>query len=73
MRGRGMIWGIDLKQAGGRARVSEGCFERGLIVETCGRGGEVIKVLPPLTIGMKSLQRGVDILVEALTDSLGAP
>lgn len=67
LRGKGLIWGLDLSRAGvSAARVSELCFERGLVAETCGRGGEVLKVLPPLTIGESALTRGLDVVAEAL-------
>ncbi|MCZ7462272.1 aspartate aminotransferase family protein [Streptomyces sp. WMMC940] len=69
VRGRGLIRGIDLSAAGiSGTKVSRRCFERGLIVETCGRDGEVIKLLPPLTAEDGSLMQGLEILVEALYD-----
>jgi diaminobutyrate-2-oxoglutarate transaminase len=71
LRGKGLIWGLDLSRAGvSAARVSRLCFERGLIAETCGRGGEVLKVLPPLTIGEAALATGLDIIGEALRTAL---
>lgn len=67
VRGKGLIWGLDLSRAEvSAAQVSKLCFERGLIAETCGRGGEVLKVLPPLTIAESALARGLDIIAEAL-------
>ncbi|MCO1578420.1 diaminobutyrate--2-oxoglutarate transaminase [Crossiella sp. SN42] len=68
-RGLGMALGIDLAQAGGpeRAdRVQRHAFEHGLIVELCGRHDEVVKVLPPLTIDIARLDRGLDVLRDAL-------
>jgi diaminobutyrate-2-oxoglutarate transaminase len=68
VRGQGLIWGIDLAGSDISAtKVSALCFERGLIVETCGRDGTVIKLLPPLTVGERTLRRALGILVEALT------
>jgi diaminobutyrate-2-oxoglutarate transaminase len=67
IRGRGLIWGLDLAAAGVSAsKVSRLCFDRGLIVETCGRDNEVVKILPPLTISEESLERGLAILTQAV-------
>jgi diaminobutyrate-2-oxoglutarate transaminase len=69
VRGTGLFWGIDLSACGiSAAKVSALCFDRGLICETCGRGGEVIKILPPLTISDQALLRGLDIITGVLTD-----
>ncbi|MFB8351650.1 diaminobutyrate--2-oxoglutarate transaminase [Streptomyces niveus] len=68
-RGRGLIRGIDLGGSGISAEeVSRRCFARGLIVETCGREGEVLKILPPLTIEDSNLLRGLEIIAGALAD-----
>lgn len=73
IRGMGLIWAIDLTDSEiSAAKVSALCFDRGLIVETCGRGGEVIKILPPLTIGDDILARGLEIIVGVLRDLAGA-
>ncbi|MET9619306.1 MULTISPECIES: aspartate aminotransferase family protein [unclassified Streptomyces] len=69
VRGLGLIWGIDVSTAGiSGAKISRRCFERGLIVETCGRDSEVIKILPPLIVSDESLTAGLDVIVEALYD-----
>ena len=61
--------GIDLGQRGGPERAQEvqrRCFERGLIVELCGRHDEVVKLLPPLTTTVAELEEGCGILRDAL-------
>jgi diaminobutyrate-2-oxoglutarate transaminase len=69
VRGQGLIWGIDLSESDISAtKVSALCFERGLILETCGRDGTVIKLLPPLTVTERTLIQGLDILVEVLNE-----
>ncbi|MGW6394916.1 diaminobutyrate--2-oxoglutarate transaminase [Streptomyces sp. NPDC055103] len=69
VRGRGLILGIDLSASGiAGTKISRRCFERGLIVETCGRDSEVVKILPPLTVADSSLIEGLEIIVEALYD-----
>jgi 4-aminobutyrate aminotransferase/(S)-3-amino-2-methylpropionate transaminase len=42
------------------------CFERGLIILSCGTLGNVIRLLMPLTIGENELQRGLAIIEEGL-------
>jgi 4-aminobutyrate aminotransferase/(S)-3-amino-2-methylpropionate transaminase len=39
---------------------------RGLIVLTCGLHGNVVRLLPPLVVSDAELDRGLDILEEAL-------
>ena len=68
-RGRGMVVGIDTTHAGGPSRaaaIQRGCFDAGLILETCGRADEVIKITPPLTITRADLDRGLSTLREAI-------
>lgn len=74
VRGAGMIWGIDLGQAGGAAvaaKVIRACFESGLIIERAGRHDTVIKILPPLTIEPDLLAEGCRRLKQALVQHLG--
>lgn len=71
-RGRGMVLGIDLGNAGGAERadrVQRYAFEHGLIVELCGRHDEVVKVLPPLNIDVVRLDLGLAVLRDALSAS----
>jgi diaminobutyrate-2-oxoglutarate transaminase len=69
VRGLGMIWGIDLTNSGGSSfaeSVTSRCFENGLIVERVGRQDTVIKIMPPLNIGMDLLEKGCSIIREAI-------
>lgn len=69
IRGRGMVLGIDLAEAGGRSRaagIQQACFAGGLIVERCGRDDEVVKVMPPITIDEETLDTGLAILRSAV-------
>lgn len=69
LRGTGLLWGLDLTDTGmSAAKVSSRCFDLGLVVETCGRGGQVLKILPPLTIEERVLCDGIDVLTEAVHD-----
>lgn len=68
-RGRGMVWGLEIPGTGFASELSKNSFENKLLVETCGSEGQVLKLLPPLTIEEALLKQGLDILsqsVEAL-------
>jgi diaminobutyrate-2-oxoglutarate transaminase len=68
IRGRGLIWGVDLSgfPEQSASKVSRLCFENHLVIETAGRNGTVLKLLPPLNIDLNVLERGCRILVEAI-------
>jgi len=59
---RGMAWG-DPTIAG---KVSAAAFERGVIIETCGGSGQVLKLMPPLVIEPEALRSGLRIIAEAI-------
>ena len=46
------------------------CFERGLVIERCGRDDSVLKVMPPLTIEDELLSQGCRILEDAVRHAL---
>jgi diaminobutyrate-2-oxoglutarate transaminase len=46
--------------------VSAAAFEAGLLVETAGPRGQVVKLLPPLTISDAELNEGLSILDGAI-------
>jgi diaminobutyrate-2-oxoglutarate transaminase len=68
VRGIGMIKGLVWRNGRLGAAVSRAAFARGLIVETCGPDGEVIKLLPPLVIGVDELEEGLAILSDAAAE-----
>ena len=67
-RGMGLIWGIDLGHLTSvtASQVAKRCFAKGLVIETCGRNDEVLKILPPLSISPSNLRAGLNIIEEAL-------
>jgi len=71
-RGRGLMQGLAFKDAELADRVTSLAFQNGLIIETSGGRDEVIKLLMPLTIEPEQLLAGLDILEQALADTLGA-
>ncbi|MEM9008647.1 MAG: diaminobutyrate--2-oxoglutarate transaminase [Cyanobacteria bacterium P01_F01_bin.86] len=69
-RGVGAIQGLACPSGQVAQHISRTAFDRGLIIETSGRQGEVIKFLPPLTIDVESLSKGLDILEESIAFAL---
>ncbi|GAB4294983.1 MAG: aspartate aminotransferase family protein [Methylophaga sp.] len=63
IRGKGMIFGLDVTTGERAKAIVEGCFEAGLLIASCGTGGRVIKLIPPLTIPDSDLQAGLETLV----------
>lgn len=70
VRGLGLIQGIELPDGVAR-RVSEQAFQRGLIVETAGPRGNVLKLLPPLIVSDADLEEGLGRLREAVDGVIG--
>lgn len=69
LRGIGMIWGLDFSALGDPdliERVLATCFENGLILENCGRKGQVMKFLPPLVVSEGELNEGLDIIQQSM-------
>ncbi|MER8389938.1 diaminobutyrate--2-oxoglutarate transaminase [Mesorhizobium sp. M1380] len=62
VRGRGMMLGLDCNTGKLAEKIVHRAFKDGLVVERCGAEDQVVKLLPPLTIDGKTLQRGLDIL-----------
>lgn len=62
VRGRGLLQGIAFSEAELASETSAEAFRRGLVIETAGPDDEVLKLLPPLTIGDDELARGLDII-----------
>lgn len=69
-RGRGMMQGLDCTDGELAAEVSKRAFENGLILETSGSNGQVVKCLAPLTTTEDQLRGGLAILAESVRGSL---
>jgi 4-aminobutyrate aminotransferase-like enzyme/Ser/Thr protein kinase RdoA (MazF antagonist) len=67
VRGRGLLAGIQLSSGGLAARVTEELRERGILVGRTGRGGDVLKIRPPLVF----TDEHSELLVSALDSTLG--
>jgi acetylornithine/N-succinyldiaminopimelate aminotransferase len=62
VRGLGLMWGLELSQEG--TPLVAACRERGLLVN-CTQGN-VIRLLPPLVVGVDEINQALGILAEAL-------
>ncbi len=65
VRGRGLMIGIDLLDHDTAADVERACFERGLLVLTCGERS--IRLAPPLVVTRGQADTAVSIMDDALT------
>jgi 4-aminobutyrate aminotransferase/(S)-3-amino-2-methylpropionate transaminase len=73
VRGRGAMTAIEFvdpetnePDAALAGSVARACIAQGVIVLTCGTFGNVIRFLPPLSIGDDLLNEGLDVLADAL-------
>ncbi|MCZ6549740.1 MAG: aspartate aminotransferase family protein [Deltaproteobacteria bacterium] len=64
IRGKGLILGMEVERDGGKI-VSE-CLQEGLLI-TCAGNNNVLRFLPPLTIGRRDIDRGLTILEKVLS------
>lgn len=62
--GKGMILGLDVGNGERAKAIVNQCFDAGLLIASCGTGGRVVKLIPPLTTPQSDLKTGLDILVE---------
>lgn len=73
IRGVGLMIGIELQvpetgKPNGEAvmEVLDECLKRGVLFYLCGNSGEVIRMIPPLTISKEQIDTGIDVLNQAL-------
>lgn len=71
-RGRGLIWGLTFGDADLAEQVCAAAFERGLLVETSGPEGEVVKLMPPLTVTETGIDQALDILADSVKAATAA-
>jgi 4-aminobutyrate aminotransferase/(S)-3-amino-2-methylpropionate transaminase len=68
VRGLGAMLGFDLADGATARVVVSRALQRGLILLTCGRDAETIRVLVPLTIEDALLSEGLDVLEQTLRE-----
>ncbi len=73
IRGLGLMIGIELSKDISRdivTKLSKSikaiCFENGLIIETGGRSGAVLRLLPPLNVSYEEIERAIQILYNSI-------
>ena len=66
VRGVGLMIGVELADGAAAERVQQRCLDAGVIVLNCGPHGEVLRLVPPLTISDDDLDLGLDSLLAAL-------
>ena len=66
VRGNGLLCGLAVGDTDVAAAISRHAFERGLIVETCGPGDTIVKLLTPLVIEPAQLDTGLERLALAV-------
>jgi diaminobutyrate-2-oxoglutarate transaminase len=68
--GRGMFAGIDVHDGKLARQIKQDAFRLGVLLETCGATGSVLKIMAPLNIEQKTLDKGLDILEAAFSGVL---
>lgn len=72
VRGRGLFIGVEFEDsADGPAKdlvsaIQTHCYERGVLVWTAGRRGEVLRLIPPLVLTRAQAETGTDVVVDAI-------
>jgi diaminobutyrate-2-oxoglutarate transaminase len=66
LRGRGMVWGLDIPRGGFAGEVSKEAFDNKLIIELAGADDNVVKFLPALTIEEETLREGIELIDKAI-------
>jgi diaminobutyrate-2-oxoglutarate transaminase len=69
-KGRGLARGLEFPSGELASKVCTAAFERGLLMETSGPDGEVMKLLPPLTLTDDELTEGLAIIDESIKSVL---
>jgi len=70
IRGRGLIYGLQMPRPEQAKAVSREAFRQGLIIELAGPNDEVVKFLPPLVIEEATLRKGVALLSQIIASVL---
>jgi 4-aminobutyrate aminotransferase-like enzyme len=73
VRGLGLMIGLEFMEGGAPAtamvdQIAAAALARGLLVLSCGIDGNVIRLIPPLTIPESELDAGLDILEAAMRE-----
>jgi diaminobutyrate-2-oxoglutarate transaminase len=72
-KGRGLFAGCDIGEGTHATEIRIEAFRHGLMFETCGSTGSVLKFLPPLNIDTNLLDHGLDLVEQAMASVLAEP
>jgi diaminobutyrate-2-oxoglutarate transaminase len=71
VKGRGMMLGIEFASGDLAGKVAANAFTKGLVIETSGAEGQVVKCLCPLVIETSDLDRALAMLSDSADEALG--
>ncbi len=71
VKGRGMMLGIEFESGDVASKIAANAFTKGLVIETSGSEGQVVKCLCPLVIELGDLDRALVILSDSVGETLG--
>jgi len=66
VRGRGLMWGVELHDAADARAAVEKALTKGVIILRSGVEGNVLSLTPPLTIPEADLELGVDVVASCI-------
>lgn len=66
VRGRGLMWGIELRDAACAEQAVKDALRRGVIVLQAGQAGNVLSITPPLTIEADELSTAMNAIEECI-------
>ncbi|HVR29757.1 MAG TPA: aspartate aminotransferase family protein [Thermoanaerobaculia bacterium] len=66
VRGRGLFWGIELRDRDSALRAARAALSSGLLLLTCGAEGRTLQLLPPLNVAEEQLAIALDLVEVAL-------
>ena len=71
-RGLGVMWGVEFGAYPSKVAfdIRKRCFEKGVILELCGREDTVVKIMAACTIPDDVLMKGLEIVFESMKEVL---
>jgi diaminobutyrate-2-oxoglutarate transaminase len=70
VRGRGLVQGLSFADPTAASATCAAAFANGLLLETSGPEGEVVKLMPPLTTSDQQLDEGLEVLAASVSQAV---
>ncbi|UTF55669.1 aspartate aminotransferase family protein [Natronosalvus rutilus] len=74
VRGRGLFVGVEFRARGDSGELVEEiqrrCYENGVLVWSAGRGGNVLRMIPPLVITDRQTEVAMNVICEAIRSAV---